>query len=207
MTERRVPGTETLARLGLDAAELVAGHATEDRVLALLAGPDGGALADALGDLPSPEVAALLVRLEARAPEKAVRKAIRRALYRLAQRGVPRPAAPPEPEQSRPAAVELEGLVSAVDGRGDRILWLMRPLATGTLLVAAQVNEPAGLRDLQVVDVGRKQLRTTRQRIESAVYGRLKNSSEVVADHILSSAFGDMTIRAGTSREPSWRRP
>ena len=194
MTERRVPGTETLARLGLDAAELVAGHATEDRVLALLAGPDGGALADALGDLPSPEVAALLVRLEARAPEKAVRKAIRRALYRLAQRGVPRPAAPPEPEQSRPAAVELEGLVSAVDGRGDRILWLMRPLATGTLLVAAQVNEPAGLRDLQVVDVGRKQLRTTRQRIESEGL-RLVAASWRVLDALLVEA----QERAGTA--------
>ena len=193
MTERRVPGTETLARLGLDAAEVVAGHAADDRVLALLAGPDGAALADALGDLPRPEVAELLVRLEARVPEKAVRKAIRRAVYRLAQRGVPRPAPPPDPERPRPAAVELEGLVSAVDGRGDRILWLMRPLATGTLLVAAQVNEPAGLRDLQVVDVGRKQIRTTRQRIESEGL-RLVAASWRVLDALLVEA----QERAGT---------
>ncbi|TMA70949.1 MAG: hypothetical protein E6J69_00875, partial [Deltaproteobacteria bacterium] len=143
MTERRVPHTEILTRLGLAAAELIAGATADDRVLALLAGPDGAALAEALGDLPSPAVAALLVRLEARAPEKAVRKAIRRALYRLAQRGVPRPEPAAEPARPRPAVVELEGLVSSIDGRGDRIVWLMRPLASGTLLVAAQVNEPA----------------------------------------------------------------
>ena len=193
MTERRAPGTETLARLGLDAAELVAGHAADDRVLALLAGPDGTALAEALGDLPSPAVAALLVRLEARAPDKAVRKAIRRALYRLAQRGVPRPAPAAEPERPRPAVVELEGLVSTVDGHGDRILWLMRPLATGTLLIAAQANEPAGLRDLQVVDIGRKQLRTTRQRIESDGL-RLVAASWRVVDALLVEA----QERAGT---------
>src|SRR5207244_8670548 len=120
-------------------------------------------------------------------PEKAVRKAIRRAVYRLVQRGVPRPAPPPDPERPRPAAVELEGLVSAVDGRGDRILWLMRPLATGTLLVAAQMNEPAGLRDLQVVDIGRKQLRTTRQRIESDGL-RLVAASWRVVDPLLVEA-------------------
>src|SRR5439155_1118508 len=96
--------------------------------------------------------------------------------------------------ETRPAAVELEGLVSAVDGRGDRILWLMRPLATGTLLVAAQVNEPAGLRDLQVVDVGRKQLRTTRQRIESEGL-RLVAASWRVLDALLVEA----QERAGTA--------
>jgi len=187
LTERRAPHTETLARLGLDAAELTAGQAADDRVLALLAGPDGAALAEALGDLPSPAVAALLVRLEPRAPGKAVRKAIRRALYRLAQRGVPRPAPAAEPERPRPAEVDLEGLVSSIDGHGDRLLWLMRPLATGTLLVAAQVNEPAGLRDLQVVEVGRKQLRATRQRIEADGL-RLVEASGRVVDALLVEA-------------------
>jgi len=193
LTERRTPHTETLTRLGLAAAELTAGATADDRVLGLLAGPDGAALAEALGDLPSPAVAALLVRLEARAPEKAVRKAIRRALYRLAQRGVPRPEPAAEPARPRPAVVELEGLVSSVDGRGDRIVWLMRPLASGTLLIAAQVNEPAGLRDLQVVEVGRKQLRATRQRIESDGL-RLVEASWRVVDALLVEA----QERAGT---------
>ena len=193
MSERRAPGTETLARLGLDPAELVAGHAADDRVLALLAGADGAALAEALGDLPSPAVAALLVRLEARTPEKTVRKAIRRALYRLSQRGVPRPEPGAEPERPRPPVVELDGLVSAVDGHGDRILWLMRRLASGTLLVAAQVNEPAGLRDLQVVEIGRKQLRAARQRIESDGL-RLVEADWRVVDALLVEA----QERAGT---------
>src|SRR5437016_929818 len=52
LTARHAPGTATLARLGLDAAELAAGRASDDEVLALLAGPDGVALDDALGELP-----------------------------------------------------------------------------------------------------------------------------------------------------------
>ena len=193
MTARHGPGTETLARLGLDAAELAAGRASDDEVLALLAGPDGVALADALGELPHPAVAMLLARLEGRVAEKAVRKAIRRTLYRLSQRGVARPAPAAEPERPRVAAPEVEGLVSAFDGRGDRILWLLRPLTGGTLLVAAQLNEPGGLRDLQVVDAGRKQLRAARERLESENL-RLVPARWAVLDALLVEA----QERAGT---------
>ena len=193
MTARHAPGTETLARLGLDAAELAAGRASDDEVLALLAGPDGVALADALGELPHPAVAMLLARLEGRVAEKAVRKAIRRTLYRLSQRGVARPAPAAEPERPRVAAPEVEGLVSAFDGRGDRILWLLRPLASGTLLVAGQLNEPGGLRDLQVVDAARKQLRAARERLESENL-RLVPARWAVLDALLVEA----QERAGT---------
>src|SRR5256886_2458191 len=193
LTARHAPGTETLARLGLDAAELTAGRASDDEVLALLAGPDGVALADALGELPHPAVATLLARLEGRVAEKAVRKAIRRTLYRLSQRGVARPAPAAEPERPRVAAPEVEGLVSAFDGRGDRILWLLRPLTGGTLLVAAQLNEPGGLRDLQVVDAGRKQLRAARERLESENL-RLVPARWAVLDALLVEA----QERAGT---------
>src|SRR5439155_4369275 len=104
LAARLGPGTRTLERLGLDAAELPAGRASDDEVLALLAGPDGVALADALGELPHPAVATLLARLEGRVAEKAVRKAIRRTLYRLSQRGVARPAPAAESERPRVAA-------------------------------------------------------------------------------------------------------
>src|SRR5439155_392030 len=81
------------------------------------------------GDLPSPEVAALLVALEPRAGERAVRKEIRRALYRLRQRGVPVPEPPaPAGTPRTPAAPEAEGFLSLFDGRGDRLIWIVRPL-------------------------------------------------------------------------------
>src|SRR5439155_1354171 len=94
LTARHAPGTETLARLGLDAAELAAGRASDDEVLALL---------------------------------------------------------------------------------------------------AAQLNEPGGLRDLQVVDAGRKQLRAARERLESENL-RLVPARWAVLDALLVEA----QERAGT---------
>src|SRR3989442_1158662 len=116
----------------------------------LLAGADGAALAGALGELASAEVGALLLALGPRAGERAVRKEIRRAFYRLRQRGVPVPAPPaPAATPRTPAAPEAEGFLSPFDGRGDRLIWIVRPLPSGgAFLVAAQLNEPEGLRDL-----------------------------------------------------------
>jgi len=100
----------TLARLGLDHEAVRAGRVGADAVAPLLAGADGAALAVALGELPSPEVAALLVALEPRAGERAVRKEIRRALYRLRQRGVPVPEPPAPAAAAGPTDRELHSL-------------------------------------------------------------------------------------------------
>ena len=51
--------------------------------------------------------------------------------------------------------------------------------AGGSLVVAAQVNEPGGLRDVQVVDMTRKQLRAVRQRL--AQRGRRRARAGAVA--------------------------
>jgi hypothetical protein len=108
--------------------------------------------------------AALLAQADA-AGDRATRKELRRALYRLEQAGVAAPArTAPRTAILGPA---IEAFVSPVDGRGDRLVWLVRELGGGgTLLVAADLNEPAGLRDLRTFDVTRKQLRTMRERFE-----------------------------------------
>ena len=114
---------------------------------------------------PAADGAAALAGAEASA-DRSTRKEIRRILYRLAQTGVSAPAAP----AAAPAPIlgpAVEAWVSSVDGRGDRLVWLVREQPSGALvLVAAEVNEPAGLRDLRVLDVTRKQLRTMRQRFQ-----------------------------------------
>jgi hypothetical protein len=165
----------TLARLGLDPGALRGGRTPAADLTPRLAGPDAPALVAALGELATPEVATLLVALEAAAPGRAVRKEIRRALYRLRQRGVPVPVAAPTPRPApRPAEAAIEGLVSPMDGRGDRVVWLVRALpAGGVLLVAAQLNEPAGLVDVHAVEIGRKGLKTARQRLEREAGVRL----------------------------------
>ena len=158
----------TLARLGIDPERLLAGDVAEERLAELIAGPEAVAVAAALGELPSPHVATLLVRLEPHVRDRPARRAIRRALYRLRQQGVATP--PPEPAAPPPRAEPVaEGLVSAFDGRGDRLIWILRPLATGgVLLIAAEVNEPAGLLGVQAMEVGRKRLREARRELEAS---------------------------------------
>jgi hypothetical protein len=166
VSERRREGIALLARLGLDPDRLAAGEVPADRVRALLAGEEGPAVAAALAEVPSAALAALLVELEAEPGARPVRKALRRTLYLLAQRGVEVPARPEPAAPVRILGDDIEGLVSHVDGHGDRVVWIVRPLASGgVLLVAAQVNEPEGLRDVWTAELSRKQLRTTRERL------------------------------------------
>jgi hypothetical protein len=117
-------------------------------------------------DAPPDAVAAALAVEAGRAHDRAARKEIRRLLYRLEQAGIatPAPAVAPAAPILGPS---IEAWVSAVDGRGDRLVWLVREQSAGVLLVAADVNEPAGLRDLRTFDVSRKQLRDMRRRFQT----------------------------------------
>lgn len=188
MSDRRARAVATLERLGVDPTALEAGS-VDVAALRPLLGRDGETLVDALGDVPHARVATLLAALEAEPAAKPLRRAIRRALYRLAQQGVARPAPPPVERRVPLAAADVEALVSHVDGRGDRIAWLVRPLpAGGNLLVAAQLNEPEGLRDLQVVEVGRKQIKTTRQELERQAGMRLVPVDWRTADALVVEA-------------------
>jgi len=196
----------TLARLGLDLEAVRAGRVGVDALAPLLVGADGAALAAALGELPSPEVAALLVALEPHAGERAVRKEIRRSLYRVEQRGVPVPAPPAPAAAPRAApAPEAEGLLSLFDGGGDRLIWIIRPLPTGgALLIAAQVNEPEGLRDVSAGEASRKQIRAARQQLEAESGLRLVAADWRTLDALLVEAH----VRAGggTARERDYLR-
>jgi hypothetical protein len=137
------------------------------------AGAAARALLERLGvatatDAPLDDVAAALAAREHDAPDRATKKEIRRLLYRLGQQGVAVPAAPPAAAPGTILGPAIEAFVSAVDGRGDRLVWLVREQPNGTLLlVAADVNEPAGLRDLRVLDATRGQLRAMRERFRS----------------------------------------
>lgn len=114
------------------------------------------------------DVARALAAREQDEPDRVRRKEIRRALYRLEQRGVAAPARPPGPESRPILGPAIEAWVSAVDGRGDRLVWLVREHPNGSLLlVAADVNEPAGLRDLRVRDATRGQIRAMRERFRT----------------------------------------
>jgi hypothetical protein len=204
VSERRREATALLARLGLDPDRLAAGEVPADTLRALLRGDDGPAVAAALAEVPSAALAALLVVIEPEVAARPVRKALRRTLYLLAQRGVPVPARPAPAAPARILGDDIEGLVSHVDGRGDRVVWIVRPLSGGgALLVAAQLNEPEGLREVWASDVTRKQLRATRERLAREGGLRL-----VPADwHTLDALLVEAHARAGApDRERDYLR-
>jgi hypothetical protein len=205
VSDRRAQAAATLARLGLDADALAAGTAAAPDVAARLAGTDGRTIAAALADLVTPAVARLLVELEPAVTDRAVRKEIRRTLYRLRQRGVavPEPTPPPVAPSSAPAG-DVEGFVSAFDARGDRVVWIVRAQPTGgALLVAATMNEPAGLRDVHAGEASRKQIRAVRQRMEAEAKIRMVAADWRVLDALLVEAHE----RAGDGgAERDWLR-
>jgi hypothetical protein len=194
---RRDAALATLGRLGLDVDLAGAAALPEERLGPLLDGPDGEALALALGEVGGEPAGRALAQRAAAAPERELRKALRRALFRLAQRGVAVPSveeAPgPRPIASGP---DLEALISAFDGRGDRLCWLLRPqVGGGTLLLAAEVNEPEGLRDVRIAEVSRKELRAIRNRVQREAGFRLVGADWRTVDALLVEG----QTRSGTS--------
>jgi hypothetical protein len=187
VSTRRDDAIAALTRLGLDPDAVATGTLPAERVVAALRGPEAATAAAALGELGSDAVAATLVAIEAEIGDRAVRKAVRRALYRLGQRGVAVPARPAAPPVTpRLAEPSIEGLISAFDGAGDRLVWLMKPLpGAGTFLIAAELNEPRGLGHVEGGEIGRKQLRTARARLEKESGLRLVAADWRVLDALL----------------------
>ena len=89
--------------------------------------------------------------------DKETGKRIKRALYRLKQNGIEAPRkvvrhfTPPEPK--------IEGYVSPFDGRGDRLMWLVKSRPGGLVHLFAVVNDPNGIADMEVNEISRKTLR------------------------------------------------
>jgi hypothetical protein len=145
------------------------------------------AIAHRLGAIASAESAELLLRLERTAADKHVRKEAKRALYRLEQRGVhlPEPAAPPTPV----AAPPIEGYVSPVDGRGDQLVWLLKPQPGGVAHLFAVINDPEGLREAALNTVTRKALKSVRAELERKHELRLVEVDWRYADFLVHRAF------------------
>ncbi len=95
-------------------------------------------------------------------PARQIAKEARRGLHLLRSRGVATPepvrAAPPAPpEQEEP---ELPCFASAVDGQGERIVWVARSApGRGVEVGQAVISDVLGLLDLRVRLLGRKEFR------------------------------------------------
>lgn len=129
-------------------------------------GRDAGAdaaIVERLATDGSAAAAAYLVELENTAPSKGLRKEIRRALFRLEQRGIAAPRQETHEEPVRIGGPEIEGFLSASDGNGDQLLWLVRPSRGELLQLFAVINDPNGMRETELHPVTRKVMRAARE--------------------------------------------
>jgi hypothetical protein len=146
---------------------------------AIAAETPGGALAllDALGGSRDEAAGRIVAALATSAPEKEQRKAARRALHRLRSSGVAvampvagpaEPPTPAAPETLRP----LLALVTAPDGIGSRLLWLLleRPRGGGQISFTLALNDVVGVKDALIDESSRRrferQLADWRERAE-----------------------------------------
>ncbi len=185
MSDPRALAEATLARLGL---ALEADAPPVARLAELASGPDVAVLIEALGAIPTAAAAAALAALAEHVADRELRKTARRALHGLRRRGVVPPGRTPS-AAVRPLPAPVEGLVSAFDGRGDRLVWLLRPLPDGgTLLVAARLHEPGGLEELDVAEVSRREVRAARRALAERAGLRLVAADWRVLDALLVEA-------------------
>ncbi|BDG01997.1 hypothetical protein [Anaeromyxobacter oryzae] len=127
--------------------------------IATLPAPLAAAIARAaLGAGRADVLAALAVH-----PGKEVAKEAKRALHVLKSRGVavPEPPRPAAPAPTMTPEAPLPAYASAIDGHGERAIWLPRSLpGKGVEVAQAVISDERGLLELQLGTLGRKEWRT-----------------------------------------------
>jgi hypothetical protein len=130
-----------------------------------------------------------LQALEASSADKLIRKEVKRSLYRLEQRGVAVPAAPAPTTPPVLMGPALEGYVSAVDGRGDQLVWLVKPHLGGLTHLFAVTNDPEGLREVNLFETTRKAVRASREELLRKHELRMVDADWRYCDYLIDRAF------------------
>ena len=203
-------GTEDLLGIGVDLETLEATPQAVARLSGLTAPSIEAerALACWLGFAELRESADLLLAMEVRATDKELKREIRRSLFRLEQKGVAIPSI-----QGKQAAAPLgrgldQGYLSAVDPRGDQVVWFVREESSGDFFVLSGViDERAGLAEADAGRVARPAFRDLLERTRSRFGLRMLPADAAWCDRLLHEAYKHSTQRRnpGVSRFPSYR--
>lgn len=141
--------------------------------------------------------AARLQRL-GEAADKALAKRARRALHLLRTRGVAPP--PPEKREYRPhgpyASAEEPSLASMIDGRGERIVWLVRAVDSGYDIFEAQLSETRGILGFSTANAPRKDWRAHAARVVADERMAVARISERHARQLIEDGYRQ-TLAAG----------
>jgi hypothetical protein len=204
-------GTEDLMAAGLDLESLAPAPESVARMagLRLPSREAERAVACWLGFVEIPESAALLLEMEAKCADKDLKREVRRSLFRLEQRGVSLPQRAPETAGAPVLAKEEDrGYVSHVDGRGDLVVWYVRPQRSGDYyILSGVVNHRRGLLEADAGQVARPALRDLLEGTRRRFSIRLLPADAAWCDLVLHEAYKQCGVKrsAGVSRFPSFR--
>lgn len=186
---------QTLREAGFDPAAPAAEAVARLGQLRGTSGVTDGAVARALGAVPSQESAAMLAEMETGA-SGAARREIRRALFRLRQRGI----APAVPAAETGAATRggvapsadagLSAIFSPIDSEGGRIIWLVKTRHQGGLArLWGLIADDGGLINASLSNLSRRDLRTERAELERRVGMAMVDGDWRLADFIMCEAY------------------
>ena len=184
------PSISQLRELGFDPEASPADAVA--KLASLRASANPAAIAHALGQITTPEAAAVLVEMEVGATG-GLRREIRRALFRLRQRGIESAlsaqagtnvARPPEGDSG------FTGMMSVSDADGARIVWLMKSRPGGGLKrLWALISDKGGLVAVNAESLSRKELRTDRAELEERAGAPMVETDWHLADFIMYEAY------------------
>lgn len=117
-----------------------------------------------LGKIADQAAVDVLVQLESETRDKALKKEIRRSLFKLGQKGLHVPDSQPAAASTAAlgswTSASVEAYMSAVDGAGGRLLWIVKPQAgQGLQTIQAMVSDREGLLRIGGARIRRKELR------------------------------------------------
>jgi hypothetical protein len=130
--------------------------------------------------------------------DRALGKRARKALHLLRTRGVAAPK--PERREFRPhgpfAPAEELSLASMIDGRGERIVWLVRPADQGFDVFEAQLSESRGIIGFTTANAPKKEWRAHAARVVGDERMAVARVSERHARHLVEEGYRQ-TLAAG----------